>query len=353
MMIKITRLLNRLCRQGLRIIKATKRVPAYFLIATSEPFLNNLLKLSQLLKLQMTTVDRFVSIFDKWNAVRHMGNIYAPVGTGDGIIKASPWGFFSNFFAVLGLLDWCEKKGKIPIVLFDSGAYFDPAYGPNWWEYYFERICSADLHVVNPYPAASHQELWENRLSYFARDRLSLSRKHKLVKKYVKIKPHILEKINHFMLKEFSGHYMVGVHLRGTDKPVREGASCLPIDFIKKQIDNVVKNKPSYKIFLATEDQDYSSQMQVLYKDHLVLRDSTRLREKAVHACKEYHGYKIGEDVLIDCLLLSKCNYLLASISNVSHCALVFNPKMKYKNIMILYSNKCLNFIASSFRSRA
>ena len=43
--------------------------------------------------------------------------------------------------------------------------------------------------------------------------------------------------------------------------------------------------------------------------------------------------YLIGKEVLIDCLILSRCKYFIGSISNVSYGVLTFNPDIKYKII--------------------
>ena len=40
------------------------------------------------------------------------------------------------------------------------------------------------------------------------------------------------------------------------------------------------------------------------------------------------NGYRKGEDVLIDCLLLSRCNYLLKCTSAVGEFAMYFNPDL-------------------------
>jgi len=307
--------------------------------------LKNCRYVPMLLMLQTVTADRFVSFSHKLKEVLSVGNLYAPIAECDGIIRSRPCGFFSNFMGVIGLLDRCEKSGRTPTVLFDSGAYYDPGHGPNWWEYFFEPIAPADFRVVSPFPSLHEQSDADAiRLSYFARDLLSLSRKHELVKKHIKIKPHILEKVDQFAVKEFNGHYVVGMHLRGTDKVRKEGAVRLPDDYIKKQIDAILKKRPKYKIFLATEDSDSLSRMQALFKDRLVFWDSTRLSGNPVHASKGCYGYKIGEDVLIDCLLLSRCDYLLASISNVSQCALVFNPRIEHSHFMRFYRNDLFAF---------
>ena len=53
-------------------------------------------------------------------------------------------GMFSEFAAVLGLLEhhdtWKRLYAGMRVDFKDQGLYFDPARGPNWWEYYFEPV---------------------------------------------------------------------------------------------------------------------------------------------------------------------------------------------------------------------
>ena len=69
-----------------------------------------------------------------------------------------------------------------------------------------------------------------------------------------------------------------------------------------------------------------------IYKDKIISRDHIRLNEP-IHKSKKHHGYLIGKEVLIDCLILSRCKYFVGSISNVSYGVLAFNPDIKYKII--------------------
>jgi hypothetical protein len=48
-----------------------------------------------------------------------------------------------------------------------------------------------------------------------------------------------------------------------------------------------------------------------------------------VHTKKPPSRYKLGEDVLIDAQLLSKCDYFLHTRSNVAIAVCMFNPDLK------------------------
>ena len=59
----------------------------------------------------------------------------------DGLRANTRWpGMFSEFFSVLGALDYGERHGAAGLrVDFRSPHYLDPDRGPNWWLYFFER----------------------------------------------------------------------------------------------------------------------------------------------------------------------------------------------------------------------
>src|SRR5438067_1852782 len=74
-----------------------------------------------------------------------------------GLRPTSAWaGMFSEFHSVLGALVYAERHGAAGVrVDFRSAIYVDPARGPNWWTYFFDR-------AVMPISDASAGELHMN-----------------------------------------------------------------------------------------------------------------------------------------------------------------------------------------------
>ena len=75
-------------------------------------------------------------------------------------------GLFSNVFSAIGALEWCAQNEMVPAVRFDRGAYLDPVRGPNWWEYFFERVSDIDPMLL---PVGSIAELTELSTSFAMR----------------------------------------------------------------------------------------------------------------------------------------------------------------------------------------
>jgi len=253
-----------------------------------------------------------------------------------GIIKATNDGFFSNFRNTLYTFYDCEQKGLLPYIEWDSGWYFDPKKGPNAWEYYFDQIAS--LKPNQERILVKHDRSWDKQS--FTRDRA-----HNLIKKYIRVKPHIQGKINLFWEANSSPN-VLGVHLRLTDKfhctKYGEPASGRPVDINAyiKHIKIYLTKHPEAKIFLATDSIDSIELLTQEFGDKLFYRKDVirSTGDKSVHIGMEGDRYQKGEDVLIDCLLLSKCNFLFKGISNVAVCALFFNNELEHFNLNEYYN---------------
>jgi hypothetical protein len=256
-----------------------------------------------------------------------------------GIIPSNGNGFFSNIRGTISAMYECDVKNITPYVDWGSSIYKDPKRGNNVWEYYFEQI--GDSNTKEKVKVPQNRE-WK-RESY-ARERMN-----SMIKKYVKIKQPILDKIDDFWTSNVNeDDNVLGVHLRMTDKfnctSHGEPATGKPvnvdvyIDHIKKYME---KEGDNVKIFLATDSIDSIDKMVSTFGDKLFYREDVirSTGSKSVHHDLKGNNYKKGIDVLIDSLLLSKCNFLFKGISNVALGALFFNENLEQFNLN-QYHNK-------------
>src|SRR5690606_31893810 len=120
----------------------------------------------------------------------------------------------------------------------------------------------------------------------------------------------------------FSDQFMIGIHYRGTDKITE--ASYISYDKVLQEIKNQIKNiKVDFKIFIATDDQNFLDYIKSYFKykyDIVYLNYYRSSNNLPIHInpTKDYSAYKIGEDALMDCILLSKCNILIRTHSSLS-----------------------------------
>ncbi len=161
-----------------------------------------------------------------------------------------------------------------------------------------------------------------------------------LIDKYLKIKKSILDKIDNYS-KVFYNKKVLGVHIRQTDlyrsqfddKPVK------PVDF-NIYIDKINENINNYDLLYLMSDniisinkiEDYfKDKIEIFYiKDILRSNDDTGLpliRNKNIKVDK----YQLGEDILIETELLSMCNKILITNSNISSFVLANNPDIDFE----------------------
>lgn len=233
-------------------------------------------------------------------------------------------GMFSLFFSVAHAL-FSFENGTYDGVNVDfagEGFYYEAAHGNNWWDYYCEpiHVTKQDRGLFQPPIPIS----WGHDAHY---PRLAT---YRIIQKYIKPKKHIIEKVDQFVLENFSNKYVIGIHYRGTDKS-RE-APKVAYKTVIDQIEHMLSaNFPidHTKIFIATDEMAFLEHAIDTWGDLVCCTDSTRsTNQEAVHSSSNRSAYKVGEEAIIDMLLLSRCNTLVRCRSNLSLWSGYFNPWM-------------------------
>lgn len=131
---------------------------------------------------------------------------------------------------------------------------------------------------------------------------------------------------------------VLGVHMRGTDKmlrPIVEPARYFPlIDAWLAQL----RGEEGH-IFLATDDAGFAAQVVARYGTARVRQQAAVERAAVTNSTATGMGplwsgssgdagYRRGVEVLVDTLLLSRCEFLLKSASAVSEFAIYLNPRL-------------------------
>jgi hypothetical protein len=237
-------------------------------------------------------------------------------------------GMFASANQVLGQL-YLYESGQLPdvsglMVDFEQyGLYYDPSYGPNWWSYYFEPIRIGD--------EAGADKVYTTREEYVTaweqRRKITREIAADIIARHVHIKPHVLDKVNDFISRFFQDRYVIGIHYRGTDK--KKEAPKINYDAVfAKVAQHIPKDRP-YSIFIATDETEFLKQARKKFVNHVVATDAHRahINGGAVHFSYK-NNYSIGEEALIDACLLSKCDLLIRTSSNLSLWSTYFNPQL-------------------------
>lgn len=240
-------------------------------------------------------------------------------------------GLFSALRMTLAALNSYDVyKDKIMAgieLVYTRCLYYDPAYGPNVWEYYFEPICLGER---KKYRIGN----WPNLPPCAKGFRGSKKGENEMLAKYVRVKPHIMKIVEDFTTIHFDD-FIIGVHYRGTDKEIE--APRVEYEQVLKSVNELVLELKleKYKVFVATDEIAFLDYMKTNFPDNLIYyEDSYRSNDgKPIHFNKTFSPYKKGEDALVDCLLLSRCDYLIATCSHLSFCSTLFSPNLKYKRL--------------------
>lgn len=280
------------------------------------------------------------------------------------IIESRWTGFFSNFCHTLQHLRRAEAKSRfadfIPLVYWHDGCYArHVGCKDNIWEYYFEQVSPYsidnvdwerdEIKITSKYLKTNlprdPQSCWDfkvhpprpclNSSTQACRDHV-----YGVIQRNVKIKQHVMKKVNDFVDTHFTDNFTIGVHWRET-RDVRINSEWMGKDPFKKYcelISSFLKNHGNATIFLATDSYNGIERFKKEFSNVIhydAVRSSTEypiqyafIPKQDALKSKSIIGPQAGEESLIDCLLLSRCNCMVYGISNLSACAAYFNNKM-------------------------
>jgi len=267
-------------------------------------------------------------------------------------------GMFSALSGVLNNLAWCEKNGKAPVVYWGPGGFGQkgkyalqtcdaPYYqengfngSTNVWEYYFEPV-SHELYVPGDTitcdyylyykpkeilvpPPINDRQICEQLESRVRRKEIK-----GYLDTYVKVKSNIIEKVDAFYEKHIKGKKTIALHLRGTDKVV-EIAQVTTEDICRVAQEYAAKS-PGCQFFVCTDELSLLRRAQELLKGNVITYDAYR-SENGIPIHLDYkHGQspaKIGEDIIIEALLMSRCDLFVHMCNNVATGVMYFNPEL-------------------------
>lgn len=236
-------------------------------------------------------------------------------------------GMFCVVNTVLGLLETYDRGqcAGAEVDFEDRGVFYDPSHGLNWWTYYFTPV------VVGDKGGATVLDLSYKRqreYAYIAYAFLTRERGHQLFHRYIRLLPHIEEKIDRFAADNFEGYSVIGVHYRGTDKATECPLISYEEMFEAIRTAGFELRTDDYKIFVATDERSFLNRMIDVFSDKVVYYEAKRSEDgKPLHK-SEGDKYEKGEEAIIDCFLLSKTAKLVRTNSNLSFFVRFLNPTL-------------------------
>ena len=281
-------------------------------------------------------------------------------------------GFFAYFLMAMQQIRFAISQGLIPFANFDEpyNYYLDSTREEELWEKYFEPIGGVskneilkkadEITFLSPehqrrlgdiYDAPPHswstetKDWWDHRHVIYG----------ELIKKYVKVRPEISREVDRFYKEKMASKRVLGVHVRGTDRLVGEkfkkyfdksqgfSEGKRPQDYFP-YVDKYLECYPDCNIFIATDQKQFIKEFRDKYASRVIFTSASRSDSSEAVFVADRRSDKIGEEVLIDCLLLSRCDFLLSGLSAVSEAALYFNPALPNLNLTYPHSLDRIDF---------
>jgi len=263
-------------------------------------------------------------------------------------------------------------KNWLPVIRFDRAddPLFDAEHGDNIWDYFFEPPFGSTYRDISEMVEAGDLDparliglsdlappgvdlvrfQWElhmgrglfrefDRIATFAYGEVGLAgealaawMEHKrsigreFTSKYVRVRPHVLAKVENFSQRHFHGRWVIGVHIRGTDFRY---AFPTPPERYLDALDRILREDPAAIVFLATDQRQYHEIFRERYGERMISSDCARSDDAtAPHLAPDAQPYQAGEEALVDCMLLSRTNHLLKCAAAGGEFALYFNPDL-------------------------
>jgi hypothetical protein len=284
------------------------------------------------------------------------------------------WGFFAEFLWVLNHIEFCIATDKDPSVYWgDHFAYYNPAGYEgklNGWEYYFEPVSTAhyikgdslrtEMHYSRPFSTLwNYHQYLENRHLCTEEENKAFKKisnesfDHSLVypdaglhlysekfrtyvhemiiKKFINVKPSIAKTIEDFYENNIKGKKTIAVHLRG--RHIWGEVPFITVHDILKEANTCAGNDVQF--FVATDQLPLIEQAKRELKGNVIYYECDRFAQTTspIAGGKKLDP-KLGEDILIEALLMARCDFFVHTISNVSTAVLYFNPTLKH---LVLY----------------
>jgi hypothetical protein len=172
-----------------------------------------------------------------------------------------------------------------------------------------------------------------------------------IIYRHVRIRPEILEKAARFYRQNMERRPNIGVHVRGTDALVHKARvpwTHIDLDRYCGYIDAFLGRYPEAGIFVATDSESSLQAMRDIYGARVVAAEAIRHRagplagKGPTGAIMPAHltedpgiAAQSGEEVVVDYLLLSRCDALVHNGSSLPRTVLLNVPEMPVLNSVL------------------
>lgn len=273
------------------------------------------------------------------------------------VIGCRGWGLFADFLWGINHLEYCSMSNKTPVMHWVKSPYYEKeGYngGNDVWSYYFEPVSNltynpGDVIHNERFPRGKENftaiyDLYEDIIKDPSYPTKELRQQTKeIMDRYVKLKPSVAIKIESFYQKEMVGKHTIGIHLRG--KHVANEVKYPPLQEIFDEANKYATSQSQF--FVATDQINLLNEAIKSLKGKVVYYNCFRTDKGSTAPAPSgfffpinYSKARLGEDVLVETFLLSQCDIMIHTISNVPLVATYFNPELH--GVRLYYENNSL-----------
>ena len=258
------------------------------------------------------------------------------------VIRNHNSGFASNLNKVVNNLRWRLGRCDITAAIVEWRA--EP--GMPQFSYGRQEDGNIWLHFFEPLPFSTFPEKRIEFRDYAVRvmtgpeayamlklDRHWRQRYHTVYERYLRIRPWILRKVEAIYVAQMAGNHCIGVHYR---HPAHDRELLHPIpppEVFAAWAKRVLPADRPAKVVLATDFQPAVDVFRGHFGDRLVLQPGVQRSpgpdQEQLHHNNSAPSVELGEQILIDCLMLARCDALIHITSNVATAVGYINPTMK------------------------
>lgn len=256
-------------------------------------------------------------------------------------------GFGAELRRTLDALFFADFYGFIPVVEYTHDYIYSERTKVNGvsnpYEYYFRQPAGVSVsqagQSVHVFFREEHRELVRRLLHAPCTDS-----PYHLSEAYLRVLGKTAEKYLHlnaaqeeYMQRSFEEIELhqtrvIGVHYRGTDFQYgyKRHPKMLKLNDYYGAIDGLMdQSQEECRIFLATDEEKAIGLFKERYGDRVIYFPDAYRSENGepVHFSKDsrrLHNYRLGMEILRDMTSLSRCDYLVSGLSQVSFCARIF-----------------------------
>ena len=267
--------------------------------------------------------------------------------------------YSQEFFPYKNSINTCEFSNililKDDIQIYDDLKIYDINFNDSRL---FTEFIHCDQQLVTN--MKDFYPLIEFRLQHNNKKYNHLLKLNRIFNSFFSINQNIINDVDIFYNINMQDYFVLGIHYRASCvhncevKGTSEVNYHLKINEVFKKIDNVIRNKDKFKIFLATDIKSIQDNFIKKYKDNLIFnKNNIYMSNNPTDSIEPHMGFSLvpknlndkkfvdffhknkpglngGIQLILDTLILSKCNYFIPSHSNLSDFVFILNPNIEY-----------------------